>query len=328
MAKRSVLIAAAAVVAIAAVVGTVALTRSMSGIASRFAPPSGSQASPQPAAEVNGEVITRQQVEDDLGLIARQYGLTFEGPQGEQQRKEVVAVILDQLIERTLIMQEARRRGLVASDAAVDAQIKEIRARFTSPREFNDALEQRGFTLQSLRERIRADLTTRALVSAIGGDVAVSDAEVRAQYEKDKAKYAEPAQVKAKHILVATEREAQFVMLLLRQGKPFADLAKQYSTDPGSKDQGGDLGWVSQGQTVPEFERAAFAAKPGELVGPVRSQFGFHIILVEDKKAAHRKTFDEVKDEIRRQMVAAKQQQAFDAWLKETKKNADIKKYA
>ncbi len=92
-----------------------------------------------------------------------------------------------------------------------------------------------------------------------------------------------PRQVSASHILVKTEKEAQDLKARIASGEDFGDLAKRYSNCP-SRQNCGDLGWFRKGQMVPEFERAAFAAKKGEVVGPVRTQFGYHLIRVNDVK--------------------------------------------
>jgi peptidyl-prolyl cis-trans isomerase D len=100
--------------------------------------------------------------------------------------------------------------------------------------------------------------------------------------------------------------KAEDVLKQAKKGGKFDDLAKKYSEDPGTKDKGGDLGWITQGQTVPEFEKVAFSLPKGEISDLVKTQYGFHIIKVLDKETAHTKTFDEVKDQIRSPMVLSK----------------------
>jgi peptidyl-prolyl cis-trans isomerase D len=101
-------------------------------------------------------------------------------------------------------------------------------------------------------------------------------------------------------------KKAEDVLKQARKGTKFDDLAKKYSEDPGSKDKGGDLGWLVQGQTVPEFEKAAFSLQPGQVSDLVKTQYGFHIIKVLEKETAHTKPFDEVKDSIRAPMMLSK----------------------
>jgi len=137
--------------------------------------------------------------------------------------------------------------------------------------------------------------------------------DLKAYYQSHQDEYRVPESVTVRHILItapapgpnvdqkavdAARAKAEDVLKQLKAGGNFAALAKKYSDDPGSKDKGGELGEITRGRTVPEFEQAAFSAKPGELVGPVRTQFGFHIIQVEKHTMAHLKSLDEVKPQI------------------------------
>ena len=145
-----------------------------------------------------------------------------------------------------------------------------------------------------------------------GGKPQVTDAEVQQYYTQNQASYRVEAQVKVRHILIsvdpnagpaadaAAKARAQSILDQLRKdnGKDFAELAKKYSDDPGSKDQGGELGWLKPGATVPEFDHTAFAQQPGQISGLVRTRFGYHIIQTEDKQTAHVKPLSEVKSSI------------------------------
>jgi len=139
----------------------------------------------------------------------------------------------------------------------------------------------------------------------------VSDEDLRAYYDEHRDEFTVGEQAHARHILfrippsatadqVAEIRlRADGVLQIARSGGDFAELAKKYSEDPGSKDNGGDLGWFGRGEMVPEFETAVFGAKPGEIIGPVQSQFGFHIIKVEGFTPERQQPFDEVEEQVR-----------------------------
>ena len=128
----------------------------------------------------------------------------------------------------------------------------------------------------------------------------ITDEEVRARYDKQIADTPPVNEVKARHILVKTKEEADAIVKQLDSGAKFEDLAAQHTTDPSGKTTGGDLGYFAPGQMVPEFEKAAFALNVGEYTKePVQSQFGWHIIKVEDKRAQQPPAFDTVKDQIR-----------------------------
>jgi peptidyl-prolyl cis-trans isomerase D len=164
--------------------------------------------------------------------------------------------------------------------------------------------------------------------------VQVTPDDLRAYYDQHRDQYRTPDQVKVSHILIKTplpgpdgkvdekgaaeaQRRAEDLLKQLKAGAKLEDLAKKYSEDPGSAKQGGSLGWIGKGQTVPEFEKAAFSLPKGQISDLVKSSYGFHIIRVDDKQDAHVKTLDEVKAEIepilkhqKAQQIAQKQADA------------------
>jgi peptidyl-prolyl cis-trans isomerase D len=137
----------------------------------------------------------------------------------------------------------------------------------------------------------------------------VSDDQLRKEYQENLDSYRLPDRVKVRHILIKTQgkpkeeaaklkAKAEDILKQLQHGGDFAELAKKNSEDPGSGAKGGDLGWIVRGQTVPNFEKAAFSLKPGELSGLVETEYGYHIIQVEDKQAGHLQTFEEVRPQL------------------------------
>jgi peptidyl-prolyl cis-trans isomerase D len=175
-----------------------------------------------------------------------------------------------------------------------------------------------------------------AVIEASKADesVQVSQDDLRAYYDQHRDQYRTPEQVKVSHILIKTplpgpdskvdekgtaeaQRRAEDLLKQLKAGAKLEDLAKKYSEDPGSAKQGGSIGWIGKGQTVPEFEKAAFSLPKGQISDLVKSSYGFHILRVDDKQEAHMKTLDEVKSEIeptlkhqKGQQVAQKQAEA------------------
>jgi len=155
-------------------------------------------------------------------------------------------------------------------------------------------------------------------VNQIRQSTQVSDDELKVQYQQDIQQYQVPNRVHVDHILLMTvgktpaeveeiHQKAEDVLKQAnKKGANFEELAKKYSEDPGTKDKGGDLGWITQGQTVPEFEKVAFSLPKGSISDLVKTQYGFHIIKVLDKETAHTKTFDEVKDSIRAPLMLSK----------------------
>src|SRR6266576_958236 len=142
----------------------------------------------------------------------------------------------------------------------------------------------------------------------------ISDDELKVKYQRDIAQYQVPNRVHAQHILFMTvgkpdaevdeiKKKAEDVLKQAKKGAKFDELAKKYSEDPGTKDKGGDLGWIIQGQTVLEFEKAAFSQPAGTVSDLVKTQYGFHIIKVLEKETAHTKPFEEVKDSLRPRLL-------------------------
>lgn len=287
------------------------------------------------AATVNGEAILWSQVDAEIARAAAQFGIDTKSPDFEKQRAEIGKAVLDQLIGSRLIMQEARRRNLVASDREVEEQVDAIRKRFPTEAEFDTALARNGFTLASLRDVLRVNVTQRRLADVVAPGT-VTEEEVRRHFEANRTRYDQPAQIKVSHILFRIgEKEqeplarakARIVTARLVEGATFEDLARQYSDDKSSAERGGDLGFVPKGTLVKEFEDAAWALKPGQTSGPVRTQYGLHIIKVYQVKDAQKATFDQVKNEIREQLLASKREKAFEAWLNEQRKAAKIERF-
>ncbi len=151
-------------------------------------------------------------------------------------------------------------------------------------------------------------------VNQIRQGIQISDAKLEAIYKQNIQQYEVPNRVHVEHILFLTvdkldaevqeiKKRAEDVLKQAKSGRNFEDLAKKYSEDPGTKDKGGDLGWIVQGQTVPEFEKVASSLPKGSISDLVEERSGFHIIKIIDKETAHTKSFDEVKDSIRAQLL-------------------------
>jgi peptidyl-prolyl cis-trans isomerase D len=162
--------------------------------------------------------------------------------------------------------------------------------------------------------------------SQLAATATVDEGEVRRVYDENPAEYARPEQVQARHILVRTtaERDAAAAEALavelkgrLDAGEDFATLARQFSDDPGSKERGGDLGFFGRGEMVAPFEAAAFAAEPGQLIGPVKSDFGVHLIQVEGKQAGGQQPFEEVAEAIRKRLAGEQAQAAAEGRARE-----------
>ncbi len=210
---------------------------------------------------------------------------------------------LDQFATQEVLLQQAQERGVEVSKADVDAELEAARA--SAGGNFQQALTVAGYQNEAeLRSYIRESLTLQRVVEQIRSNITVDDNAVRTFYDNNKDQFGQSEQVCAQHILVADKAKADELYQQLQNGGDFAELAAANSIDPGSKDSGGDLGCLSRGQTVPEFEAAAFGAEVGTITEPVQSQFGYHIIKVNEKNPATTTPFAQVRDQVRQQLVS------------------------
>jgi foldase protein PrsA len=206
------------------------------------------------------------------------------------------------------------------TDADVQKKVDEIKARYP-PEQFDQILKQQGLTMDDVKRLLRQQLV---IEKAVGKNVTVSDADIKAYFEKNRAAYDKPEQVRARHILVADEKTADTIYDKLKSGAKFEDLAKQFSTDPSTKDKGGELGFFGRHQMVPAFETAAFSQPINEIGKPVKSPFGWHIIQVEERKAPQKATLAGVHDQIKAQLVQQQDAQQVPLFLESLKSKAHI----
>lgn len=170
-----------------------------------------------------------------------------------------------------------------------------------------DETDEYKETVKKLAKEILIQMTVNKVLT----EVTVTDDEVRNYYNENKEKFMDKATATAKHILIETEDAANKIKAEIEEGKiSFEDAAMEYSTCP-SKEQGGNLGSFGRGMMVPEFEDAAFAAEIGKVTAPVKTQFGYHLILVEEKNEPKEKSFEEVKDMVTGELIQEAQQKKY-----------------
>lgn len=236
-----------------------------------------------PVAVINGEAVTRAEFLETLERVAG-------------------AQVLDRLLGLRLLLQANRKEHLVAAEE-VDREFAGVKGQFATDEEFQTALKANGLTTDGLREQISAKLILDKL--GVKG-IVVSDEEIANYFKQHEADLSEPEQVRARHILVPTEEEAKKLVEELKAGVDFAKLAADFSKDPGSAGSGGELGFFRKGDLVHEFEQVAFALKPGEVSAPVKTDFGWHIIQVEEHKPAVPATLEGKREAIRSELVKQK----------------------
>ena len=174
-------------------------------------------------------------------------------------------------------------------------------------------------------ENARQDILVQMVLKETIESVSVSDEEVKDYYEQNKAQFVKGATVNAKHILTDSEEKCAAILESIVNGeKTFEEAAKESSTCP-SGAQGGDLGEFGKGQMVKEFEDAAFQAEPGHVVGPVKTQFGYHLIKVESRTEESIASFDEAKESIRRNLLNRKQNTVYNEKVKALREKYNVK---
>ena len=274
----------------------------------------------------------------ELDQFAKQSGFGNLSPD-DPQYKAAIQQIMPQLVGIEIAKAYASEHNITASDQEVNQQVEKIKKQVgdqarssgqnvSNQKAYEQALKQNNITEDELRDDIRENLPVQKVQEKVSGDAEPTDAEIQKYYENNKkSQFTTPEKVCVSHILFAKDQKqkAEDVKQQLENGADFAKLAKQYSQDPGSAEKGGDLGCLGKGETVPSFEEAAFGADEGEIVGPVKTQFGYHLLEVTDKKPQQVRPLSEVEPQIRSQLASEKQSEAFSKWLDEQKKKRDVK---
>ena len=286
---------------------------------------------PDVLARVNGQEVKKS----DFDLLVRNIELS-RGPIPTERRDEVLRAALNQLVEYTLLQQEAKNRKVMVSDAEVNERIKQMQGQFPTEEAFKKALSARDMSIDRLRDDARVDMViTRLVEDEVATAQPPTDAECKDYYDKNPDKFKLGEAVRASHILIladdkadeATKKKAraqiEAVNKRVKAGEDFAQLAKEHSQD-GSAAQGGDLDFFGRGRMVPPFEQAAFALKPGEVSDIVTTQFGYHIIKVTERRTESTIPFDDQLQERLRQILTEQKKQekaaSFVASLKQKSK--------
>ena len=296
------------------------------------------------AATVNGTKITRAALDNAATNLSNQYrqyyqqmgqdpSSLFAGASGAYFQLSIEGNAMQQLIRQALYDQQAKLMKVSVAakdvDAEVDKQYNDLLSKNKiTEDQLKTYLQGQGKTLESfkkeMRDSIEMQLRDKALRDAVVGNIEPTDDELMAYFEKNISKYTQPEQVRASHILVADLDTANKVLDELNNGADFAELAKKYSTDTGTKDKGGDLGWFGRGQMVKEFEDAAFSLKVGEVSQPVKTQYGYHIIKVTDHKDAHTPNLADVKTKVHDDYVKEIGDKKFNDWYQNIHDQAQI----
>jgi len=266
---------------------------------------------------------------DSRTLTLDQFHQQFEKslPSGQklsfEERKGLERSFLAQIIDRELALAEADRLGIALQPEELERAIAEIRREYPQG-EFETMLTERNLTLENWRLDLQTSLLMEKIVrQAVYAQVSVDDAEIEGYYTQHKNDFDRPVQVRARQIVVGGEEEGKQVLERLRQGEAFADVARKFSLSPDAE-QGGDLGFFARGEMPEEFDTAVFGLPVGRISDLIKSEYGFHVFLVEEKRKAHRLNLDEARDEIRRLLLSEKEKKAHQEWLRDLRARAAI----
>jgi len=267
-------------------------------------------------ARVNGVAITEEE-------LNHKYDFFFFLAGYPESYKQMITKesFLSQLINEELLVQEAVDNGVGVLDKKVEEELDSMISMSTVSRdEFEIQLNNAGFTMKDIFDYYKKQMIITELLNESFSDVEISDAKIEEYYNENTEMYiAGDEEIRLRHILVETEEEAQEILDKLKKGADFVELAREKSIGP-SAPNGGDLGFVSKGQMVEEFEKAAFRLNINQLSKVVKTQYGYHIIKREPDKLS----LDEAEDSIIELLETEKQKQILGEYLDEIKENSEI----
>lgn len=275
--------------------------------------------------------------------LKQQYGDDYENnDQIKDQLKQIKQACLQNSINTQLMLEQTE---IQVSDDEINQEVEDniskLKEQYSEEGQFEEVLSQYGFTEDSFKETQKKELKAQKVYDAITEDVEVSDDDVQAYYDENKdSQYTQSAGANAAHILIAEKDDdgnidfdasltkAQEVKSKLDAGEDFATLASEYGTD-GTKDKGGDLGYVPYNKENydQDFLDGFKTLTEGQISDPVKSQFGYHIIKATGLKDSEVKAFDDVKDQIKTQLLQEKKNQAYQDKLKEWQETLKVKTY-
>lgn len=253
-------------------------------------------------AKFDGESISKEELYDEMVEL---YG----------------AATVDQIISDKIVAAEAKKQKITITSKEINEELDQLKESYGGEDAFNQVLESNNTTLAALKDDITDYLTLRELLEK---EIEISSEDLQTYFEENKDSLGEAEQVKASHILVEDENKAKEIKAKIDAGEDFAELAKEFSTDESTKESGGGLGYFEKGTMVAEFEDVAFTLPVNQISDPVKSEYGYHIIKVEDKKEAKEANFEDSKDKMKETLLEEKMETEYPNWLEEKKKDYDI----
>jgi len=289
-------------------------------------------------AAVNGSFVSQAEFDREFNRLKTSMAQTGQ-PADESQTAEIKTKALDNLIYGELLYQESQKQGLEVTDADLEAKWSSLKERFGTEENFAQALAQMSLTEEEVKIQVRRGMAIERLIDReVVQKTTVADQEVKTFYDEHPDLFKQPAQVQASHILVTVKDPAdqaqkdkarqkiEGLQHRLKSGEDFAALAREASDCP-SKEKGGELGYITRGQTVKPFEDAAFALEPGQMSEIVETDFGYHIIKVTDKKEESVLPYEEVQGKLQEYLKQNKVKENVTQYMAALKEKAEIKVY-
>jgi parvulin-like peptidyl-prolyl isomerase len=245
---------------------------------------------------------------------------------GTPEYENIKNTLVRSLVQQAQWEQAGAAMGLKVTDEEVDTQLASLKEQYFkgNDKKYEEELEKQGLTEEQLRDQIASKILSDKIYAAVTKEATVTEAEIKAYYEKNKAQYKQPESRQVRHILVNKKPLADEIYAQLRNGADFAKLARQHSEDTASKAEGGKFEAL-KGKTVAPFDKFVFSAKTGDLSKPIKTEFGWHVIeVLEDVEPPSAQPLDEVREAIETTLLQEEQNKALQDWVEETKRTYEV----
>lgn len=282
---------------------------------------------------VNDEVITQGDLDTALNSVVAELKNEYSGAELDAKVEEAKREYLNQMIEDKLILQEAKKLGVIVADDEVDERLKEIKSKFPSEEIFYSEVQRAGISTEVLKNRYRENIMMGKLVNhEVREKVVVTPSEIEAYYKEHSEELKAPAAVHLRGIMLrfdgqndeaAVRQKADDIIRLIKEGRDFGELAKLYSQ--GLKaEEGGELGFVEKGQMRENFDKVIFNMKDGEVSAPLKADTGYFIFKVEEKRESYTRSLSEAREDIENIIFREKAQKRYKDWIAKLKRDAFI----
>lgn len=291
------------------------------------------------AADVNGSTISYADFERQLSMFQKQVMKGQPGQLPDALMQRLKGQVIQKMVGDELLYQEAVKKGFTIDEKSVDNEMIRIKRQFKDEKQYQAQLKASGHTEDNLRNQIHRQASISQLIKKeIVPQINIKPEDAKKYYEENKDKFRRPERVRARHILMKTEKgdseekkaEARKTLRELQKrilaGEDFGALAKEYSQGPSSSN-GGDLGYFTKGRMVKSFEEAAFKLAPNEVSDIVETQFGYHLIKVLDHQAENSPPFEEVQQKITSMLFNQQVQKSLEPYVLNLREKAKVQIY-